>query len=542
MASIGSKSANGELSWWKLDRVTNKPITPFLFAIFPILILLGNNIDQVVFSIALRAFLISILGTGIIFLLFRLILHRWSLAAVNTSIGLFLFFTYGHAYEWINSLGKPGILIGRHRFMLPLWLGLFVAGWLYSRRKQDELGTIVKTLNIFGVVAVLLPMFQIISYLYNSAALLSSDSEIRSLEGDLSLSPDQDPPDIYYFILDSYTRRDVLLEYFDYDNAAFLEGLEALGFYVARCSQSNYTQTDLAMASTFNLDYLQSLLGDSTAGEKWLRIPGFIRSNTVRRSLEELGYTIVSFETGFYAIQWMDADVYLFPPRDKSLGELFNVARINDFEALLLKTTAAWALIDLVDLPDQLTKFLPDLNSPISIYRQRTLYVLDQFAIDRVPSISGPKFVYVHLILPHPPYVFGPNGEVIHEEKEDLDLEAYRDQLIYTNRRILDIITRIVRSAPKPNIIILQGDHGLLVSPAERVAILNAYYLPEGDSAWLYPSISPVNTFRGIFNQYFQADYELLEDISYFSLYENPPDLKIVPQMSDEACLIEIDS
>ena len=522
--------------------MTNKPISPFLFAIFPVLILLGNNIDQVVFSIAVRSLLVSILGASIVFLLFRLIFRCWSVAAVNTSVGLFLFFTYGHAYQWINSLGKPGEWIGRHRFMLPFWLGLLAAGYILARSKQDQLGTIVKALNIFGLVAILLPMFPILSYLVQSRPLPSSDPRIPSLQGDLYLSADQDPPDIYYFILDSYTRQDVLLDSFDYDNAEFLGNLEELGFYVARCSQSNYTQTNLAMASIFNLDYLQNLLGESTTGEDWSRIPSFIRSNFVRSSLEQLGYTIVSFETGFYAIQWMDADVYLFPPRDKSLGELFNVARINDFEALLLQTTAAWALIDLVDLPDQLTRILPDLNSPISVYRERTLYVLDQFANDRVPSISGPKFVYVHLILPHPPYVFGPNGEVIDEEKDDLDLEAYRDQLIYTNKRILDIVARIVRSAPKPNIIILQGDHGLLVSPAERVAILNAYYLPDGENAWLYPSISPVNTFRGIFNQYFHADYELLEDRSYFSLYEDPPDFEIVPQVSGENCFINLDS
>jgi len=522
--------------------VINKPITPFLFALFPILILLGNNIDQVVFSIALRSLIISTLITGVVFLLFRWVFQQWSQAAIITSICLFLFYSYGHAYRWINNLGKLGELIGRHRFMLPLWLGLLAAGWLYSRSKQDELRTIVKTFNIFGIVAIVLPMFQILSYWYQSRPIPSSDPRIRSPQGDLYLSSDQDPPDIYYFILDSYTRQDVLLESFDYDNSEFLGNLEELGFYVARCSQSNYTQTNLAMASTFNLDYLQNLLGESTTGEDWSRIPSFIRSNFVRQSLEELGYTIVSFETGFYAIQWMDADVYLFPPRDKSLGELFNVARINDFEAMLLQTTVAWALIDLVDLPDQLTRFLPDLHSPISIYRERTLYVLDQFAIDRVPSISGPKFVYVHLILPHFPYVFGPNGEVINEDKDNLDIDAYRDQLIYTNKRILDIVAKIVRSAPKPHIIILQGDHGLLVSPAERVAILNAYYLPDGDDAWLYPSISPVNTFRGIFNQYFRGEYELHKDKSYFSLYEDPPDFKIVPQVSDENCLLNIDS
>jgi hypothetical protein len=40
----------------------------------------------------------------------------------------------------------------------------------------------------------------------------------------------------------------------------------------------------------------------------------------------------------------------------------------------------------------------------------------------------------------------------------------------------------------------------------------------------LYPTITPVNTFRLVFNDYFGGRYELLPDISYFSpvpkLYE----------------------
>jgi hypothetical protein len=58
--------------------------------------------------------------------------------------------------------------------------------------------------------------------------------------------------------------------------------------------------------------------------------------------------------------------------------------------------------------------------------------------------------------------------------------------------------------------------------------ILNAYYLPEqkaGEKADqrtdpktdLYPSITPVNSFRMIFRKYFGADMPILEDKSYCS-------------------------
>ncbi|MCJ7436030.1 MAG: hypothetical protein MUO77_21340, partial [Anaerolineales bacterium] len=71
---------------------------------------------------------------------------------------------------------------------------------------------------------------------------------------------------------------------------------------------------------------------------------------------------------------------------------------------------------------------------------------------------------------------------------------------------------------------ILQGDHGPWLQPkAERLWIFNAYYFP-GHKDVLYPTISPVNTFRLVFNTYFGGKYDMLEDISYFSpvpkLYE----------------------
>ena len=66
-------------------------------------------------------------------------------------------------------------------------------------------------------------------------------------------------------------------------------------------------------------------------------------------------------------------------------------------------------------------------------------------------------------------------------------------------------------------IIIIQGDHGLFSSNLDwRFGILNAYYLP-GHNDLLYPKITPVNTFRLIFNSYFGTDYQLLPDISYYS-------------------------
>ena len=61
-----------------------------------------------------------------------------------------------------------------------------------------------------------------------------------------------------------------------------------------------------------------------------------------------------------------------------------------------------------------------------------------------------------------------------------------------------------------------------------RNANLSAYYLPDGGEELLYPSITPVNTFRIVFNKYFGANYPLLEDVARSASYQDPYNFEIV--------------
>jgi hypothetical protein len=57
----------------------------------------------------------------------------------------------------------------------------------------------------------------------------------------------------------------------------------------------------------------------------------------------------------------------------------------------------------------------------------------------------------------------------------------------------------------------------------EKFGILNAYYFPGIEDHGLYPSISPVNSFRLIFNHYFDARMPLLPDRSFVFHNEAEP-------------------
>jgi hypothetical protein len=89
------------------------------------------------------------------------------------------------------------------------------------------------------------------------------------------------------------------------------------------------------------------------------------------------------------------------------------------------------------------------------------------------------------------------------------------------------IIEEILSSSQISPLIILQSDHGPELSD-DRMKIMNAYYLPENGSQFLYKTISPVNSFRVLFNTGFGGNYPLLEDLSYTSPYETF-DFELVP-------------
>jgi hypothetical protein len=60
--------------------------------------------------------------------------------------------------------------------------------------------------------------------------------------------------------------------------------------------------------------------------------------------------------------------------------------------------------------------------------------------------------------------------------------------------------------------------------------------VPDVVKAKLYPGISPVNSFRVLFNAYFGADYRLLPDRNYYSNYATPYEYTVVED-SNPGCI-----
>jgi len=199
----------------------------------------------------------------------------------------------------------------------------------------------------------------------------------------------------------------------------------------------------------------------------------------------------------------------------------------------LLRSTAAWAAIDAMPvLPAFLVR---DLDRSTEAHRERVSFVLD--TLEQLPLGPGPKFVFIHLVSPHRPFVFDAEGNPLDDEYtwqlSNLGVEAYaqgyREQIAYLNGRIENIVRTMINESAVPPVIVIQGDHGPEEgSSQDRMQILNAVYLAGHGPDGFYPTITSVNTFRVIFNTLFEAGLPLLPDASYFSTYEDPFDYTIV--------------
>jgi hypothetical protein len=302
----------------------------------------------------------------------------------------------------------------------------------------------------------------------------------------------------------------VLADIYGYDNSPFLQSLKDMGFYVAECSQSNYANTAESFTSTLNLDYVQNMSNTFSPNEvELMGLFKLLDDNNVQETVSNFGYKTIAFSSGFLWAEWRDVDVFISPP-DGPITEFETVVLFSTYLRILDET----GIVNLDDIHAER-------------FRTRTRLILNSF--DELIKIQGPKFVFIHLIVPHSPFAFDEAGNPIPPDQADSKY-GYSDQVKFINKYITPEIKKLVEKSPSPPVIILQGDHGPLLpdNHAAQLKILNAYYLPKG-SGGLYPSISPVNTFRVLFNEYFGADFPLLEDVSYYSDLSKRYDFTVVP-------------
>jgi hypothetical protein len=174
-----------------------------------------------------------------------------------------------------------------------------------------------------------------------------------------------------------------------------------------------------------------------------------------------------------------------------------------------------------------------------------------RFQLEKLPHVmadEGPKLVFAHILSPHPPFVFGPQGEEITPNYEfalrerrawDGYVEGYAGQATWVAGKLRQTVDGILAASRRPPVILIMGDHGPAsrwidywhrtrsfetTDPgivSERLAIFLALHMPAGQGGEMYDDMSPINIFPLIFERCFGEAAALQEDHSYFSTYEN---------------------
>ena len=516
-------------------------LLPLVFSLYPVVAHLAANIGEVPPADAGRALLASIILAYLLLGLLWLASGRDGDRAALAAVGILtVFFAYGHARLVTKGLVVAGVVVGRHRHLVPLSLSMLAAWVWFVMRRLPEPYRLTTVFLAVGVVSLIAPARGIISgHMVQALHPQQLRPYPAALDGTQSLTLQQ-PQDIYFIVLDGYARADILEDVYAFDNSKFLDALEARGFYIAAKSRSNYNSTALSLSSTLNYEYIPDLLGrELTASDRNL-VAGLINHSRVRTQLEALGYQTVAFDSGFQPTLFQDADRFI---RFEEQGDRFTTQALpfilNPFEGSLIGTTALQALEEKV--PGLSLRGFYEVN--YEDHRRKVRGILN--TLREIPTWDGEFFVVAHIISPHPPFVFAADGSPIAPDRPfsfaDADnflnmatseeyRQRYPEQLVYINGAILETVDQILQRSTVPPIIVIEGDHGARASMVfnsaeesdlrETFSNLNAYYLPEGGAEDLYPSITPVDTFRVILNRYFGTRLPLLPDRTFF--YERP--------------------
>lgn len=507
-----------------MDAFKRFAIHPILFSLYPTLALLAHNIREVEVEVAIRPLLISCITASIMLCVARLIFKDWIRASLLTTFTLVLFFSYGHVYQVLRDIPVIGLSVARHRYLAFIYAGGFILGLWWIDKRVDDVHSLNLKMNLIALFLLAFPLFKISSFSLKVYTGERAVSDLLAEAFPLDIAEGMDLPDVYYIILDTYTRADALLDEFDFNNSPFLGQLREKDFYIAECSRANYSNTETSLTSSLNMNYLFELgpILDASGLDQsdfWL----LLKQTLVRSQLEGLGYKTIAFETGYQWSQWTDADLYLGTSYDPVLMQL-----IKPFEAMLIKSTAGLILTDFqyesyTERKRSVFEPIYRINFPYRDFAKLQLFILDN--LPTLASIPYPKFVFAHLLVPHVPRIFAPNGEILSDPgyyggglsgpiNDEYDVKGYRSEVQFINGRVLEIVDAIIEGSTSPPIIIIQGDTGTIHHPFK---ILNAYYLRGDENPKLYPSISPVNSFRVIFDTYFETSYGLLPDYSLHS-------------------------
>ncbi len=479
-------------------------LLPALAVIYPSVFYYGHNIHDLLLVNLGRTLIIYFLLAIIFYSISFFFHHRVPLRAANATFVFLIFFNaYGILEK--SAIQLDWITIRSFTFLPVVLLIAFYSTWLiaklnYSLAKQFwNAGAII----VAGLI------------LYNLTMIVPIEiSKHRTSNSNNSATTQTDPSeqknktDIYYIVLDEFAGFKSMREYWDYsDTDKFKEFLVSRNFVVYEDSKAGANSTLHQLFTRLNY---QETPYELTQENMDIWFEG-IADNRVMKFMKDQGYSTITFNEMSYAYtsaQKMQNVDYSFDYEDvpaADLGVFF-----DNFGILVADNT----------MINVFSKYYKRSGS--SQHSNMIFYTTRK--IGDLREIPSPKFVYVHLIFPHLPYMFDQDGNVNLPEVYT-NYDYYLGNYKFAVKLAMEMVDNILSeySPTQPPVIILQSDHGFRnlkdkntdVQPLPDyprefgLNILYARLMPGYEASYSTQEQNPINTFPIIFNHLFHANIPL---------------------------------
>jgi hypothetical protein len=489
------------------DRPWRWLMAPALAALYPVLFQYADSVSDANVRDMVTSGFVVVAAAILVALLFRFVFD----GAPRAGIAAFVFVVWCFAFSSFVRVGRyivESICVTPYRdyYIYTFWILLiFPALYLVGRYRGSEHRieqlyklALLACIASIGLAAVQGARGYLREHQAGNTPASIWESDQPAIPATWKPQPIAERRDIYYLLLDRYGSEQALQEFFGFDDSEMYNELEKRGFVVDRKAVTSYPMTSTSMASTLNMRWLNSQVAKTSD------YFSSVGANDVGKWFMKAGYK------------------YLF------FG--------NQYTGLRNSSIADWNLKVSV-MPSEFADSLVSMTPfrPLIGREHKHIFSAQKFrAVAEVAKDPSLTFAYAHFLVPHPPYAFARDGSRQTEINRATlpEKELYIDQLVATNRMVLQAIDEILSSSAVKPIIILQADEGPYLmdgdeplTPAQkrakRLGILNAIFIPDDEIRQRLPKpLMPINTFRFLFKEYFGAPIELLPDRVFF--WETP--------------------
>ncbi len=401
---------------------------------------------------------------------------------------------------------------------IALYLVALTGVVVYLSRRRGGFILMTRTANWFAAILITLSLANI-AFNWPGGAEVSAPPP-PDLEQ--AIANAENKPDIYLIVLEGYARHDLLREAYAYNNLPFLETMRNHGLAAANQSVANYAEPVMSLASLLNMDYAHALSAGGAADDPDGLGPAveLYHNNRVFTALRRAGYEIIVFPPGLAMLE-PRLNVETHRPGDI----------LNEFEMVLAAHTVAARILQGWNY----VIHRDNLNLREVVERRRVLHVFDGLAELAATASEQPRLIYAYMSIPGPPFLFNRDGgraersTVVTSDSRDVFrgswtdyVQAYVDQLTFTNRRLERAIDSIMEAGEgDPPVILIASSQGIgvlreefrQVPPELLLSNLTLMGIPGRDQQRLMNRpVSPVNLFRIVFNEVFEADLSLLDN------------------------------